>query len=538
MQHDGGITPAMKAALYVDFDNIYSNLLLISNEAATLFATQPYRWLSWFESGSHAGTGGTMTPRKLIVRNCYLNPAQYSSFRVYFVRSGFSVVDCPPLTSRNKNSADIYMALSINDLLSHATHFDEFIILSADADFTPVVLRLRAHDRRTTILANEVAASAYKSACDFVVEQNEFIEDALGIGADDSSKERSEEVAYIDKDYTRIVALLSGDIRAAIANAGSLAPREIVEMCKRYPEFTGSNWFGHFSLKRLAQEVVKINPGVIDIVADEEDDWELVYTAPEIAQPMSEVGQPRVDDVLQYARDIVKGSESPVTLSQLGMKLIGKFGERLQASGWCGAGSLSSLIAGDRSGEIQIHRVRQGPGPVYAYSPVLHKLEDIEVTGARESTYLSNWSDVSEEIKVLVERVARVTDVPPLPPHLYALLFHFVVETAENGVRNMNELSKMVRDRLVAVGHKVGRNSVNYVLAGLRHENFDVLGRSSEGTGVIRKAWLEHVIDLCKVRGLEISEEEKETMGRWLCADIDLEAYKSPLQAERADRAG
>jgi uncharacterized LabA/DUF88 family protein len=77
----------------------------------------------------------------------------YGRFRPFFTRAAFRVVDCPPLTTRGKNSADIYMVLDILDALEHPTSFDEFILLSADADFTPVMLRLRAHDRRTVLLA-------------------------------------------------------------------------------------------------------------------------------------------------------------------------------------------------------------------------------------------------------------------------------------------------------------------------------------------------------------------------------------------------
>jgi uncharacterized LabA/DUF88 family protein len=54
------------------------------------------------------------------------------------------VVDCPPLTQRGKTSADVYMVMDVLDALEHKTEFDEFIILSSDADFTPVLLRLRA----------------------------------------------------------------------------------------------------------------------------------------------------------------------------------------------------------------------------------------------------------------------------------------------------------------------------------------------------------------------------------------------------------
>jgi uncharacterized LabA/DUF88 family protein len=50
-------------------------------------------------------------------------------------------------------STDIHMVLDIIDLLQHETRCDEFIVFSADADFTPVLRKLRRCDRRTTVLA-------------------------------------------------------------------------------------------------------------------------------------------------------------------------------------------------------------------------------------------------------------------------------------------------------------------------------------------------------------------------------------------------
>lgn len=48
------------------------------------------------------------------------------------------MVDCPPLTASGKNSADIVMTLDIADAIGHLTRFDKFVLLSSDADFTPV----------------------------------------------------------------------------------------------------------------------------------------------------------------------------------------------------------------------------------------------------------------------------------------------------------------------------------------------------------------------------------------------------------------
>ena len=115
-----------------------------------------------------------MGERSILIRRCYGSPDRMRPFRAYFTRSGFQVVDCPPLTTSGKNSADIVMTLDIADTIEHRTRFDEFVILSSDADFTPVALRLRAYDRITSILANQQTAAAFRSCCDVVLNMGDF----------------------------------------------------------------------------------------------------------------------------------------------------------------------------------------------------------------------------------------------------------------------------------------------------------------------------------------------------------------------------
>lgn len=163
----------LRCALFVDFDNVYIGLQRLDPEAAENFATAPGDWLSALESGSDAD--GDFT-RRFLVRSCYLNPAAFSQFRPNFTRAGFSVVDCPSLTQRGKSSADINLVLDAVDALAAPTRYDEFVILSADADFTPLALRCRADDRRVTIITAGPAASAYRAVADTVVTADELVE--------------------------------------------------------------------------------------------------------------------------------------------------------------------------------------------------------------------------------------------------------------------------------------------------------------------------------------------------------------------------
>jgi hypothetical protein len=173
----------MKSALFVDFDNVFSQLRQLQPDAAERFARHPGEWIAWL-------TGSLELPephedserRRLLVRRCYLNPNWYQTYRHAFLRAGFEIVDCPPVTSQGKTSTDIHMVLDIIELLQHETRCDEFIVFSADADFTPVLRKLRRYDRRTTVLAIGFPSAAYQASADLLIDERLFLKEALRFG--------------------------------------------------------------------------------------------------------------------------------------------------------------------------------------------------------------------------------------------------------------------------------------------------------------------------------------------------------------------
>ena len=71
------------------------------------------------------------------------------------------------------------MVLDILELLNYEVRPEEVILLSADADFTPVLLKLRKWDLRTVVVAVGPSAAAYRAAADIVVDQDVFVDLAL-----------------------------------------------------------------------------------------------------------------------------------------------------------------------------------------------------------------------------------------------------------------------------------------------------------------------------------------------------------------------
>ena len=182
--------PAL-SAIFVDYDNIYMALKKRSEEAAKRFSKDAALWLKELESGRLITSTSGFTPigqRRIVMNRCYGNPmprrnqadnsTDMSSFpfvRHHYLRAGSEVIDCPPLTAQLKNSADIRIVMDVRDMISHDTYFDEFIILSGDADFTPLLHRLRAHARRTVIYANDHTAQPYTAISDGEVRESDLL---------------------------------------------------------------------------------------------------------------------------------------------------------------------------------------------------------------------------------------------------------------------------------------------------------------------------------------------------------------------------
>lgn len=170
---DGRTPRVLRTALYLDFDNLYTGLRKVDADAAKAFANDPARLLHWLTFGEDDHGGFR---RRFLVRDCYLNPQVYAWCRAQFVAAGFRVVDCPSLTQQGKSSADTHIVLDVVDALGHATRYDEFIICSADADFSPLMTKLRRHDRRTVMVAAGPYAAAYEAVCDISLGPMQLVE--------------------------------------------------------------------------------------------------------------------------------------------------------------------------------------------------------------------------------------------------------------------------------------------------------------------------------------------------------------------------
>ncbi|MDH5642020.1 MAG: NYN domain-containing protein, partial [Nitrospira sp.] len=343
----------VRSALFVDFDNIYSGLREIDARAAERFAANPQSWLDWMEAGM-PGPGERSEDelrRKILIRRCYLNPERFQRHRSDFTRAGFEVVDCPPLTRQGKTSTDIRMVMDILDTLRHETYFSEFILLSSDADFTPVLLRLRSMDRSTLTLTVGPAARAYRSACERVVDEVFFIEAGLGVVATMGAPLAPGAVGTgSDELFERMAASLR--VEASARPTHEMTAAEIPPVYKRFPEFTSqSDWLGFFGLKPLTAHLTVIEPGLrIEEEPDSDWKWKLIFdpmaaAAEEAAGPRDvEADSVLLQHVTASVIDLVTQAKHPLDLATAANLVVQRLGTPLRESDWVGAGSFAALL--------------------------------------------------------------------------------------------------------------------------------------------------------------------------------------------------
>jgi hypothetical protein len=525
----------VRSALFVDFDNIFINLQQLDNRFAIEFGTSPDTWLSWLEREMPCtNLDNEASSRRILIRRTYLNPNAFSSYRPYFIRSAFEVVDCPPLTSRGKTSTDIHMVMDILDALNHNTHIDEFILLSGDADFTPVLLRLRQHDRRSAVLAPGYASPAYKAACDYLIQPDTFIRLALGIAAADDEPWLRAPQRDVDLAPPNLLERMASRLREVADVPGGIQASELPAVYKEFPEFRESNhWLGFFSLRRLTEALVGLQA---DLEVLEEDPWRVAVVARalpmavDVAAPApataaapvalgAEPGSASVRaEIARFVRVVVDASKSAVPMASLAQAVSREFGHQLAQTGWLGAGTFKEML-----GQLDLSGLATSfVNPGYVYNPAVHEPPEPPVRfGTEPSEHGDQFAERYPALAELAQKVHRLTDTPYLLPEHYALLLRELArEINENGYQ-MTRTSKTVRDRCVERGAPIARSHVNFVLIGLSYagHRFDGKEQKPEHLGEVLVA---NTLNLCHAAQMNLTEAEVSQIRAWVTGGLKL----------------
>lgn len=275
------------SALFLDFDNVFITLQKDSAELARRFALKPQIWLKAVEQQLGLPEGDEGPVRRLLIRRCYAAPKTIDHSRINFTRAGLEVVDCPPLTSHSKNGADISIVMDVMDSIARFPHIEEYVILSADADFVPVLHRLRKELKQSIIFASFDTASAYRNCADRTIDAN-FFRKHLEVDTPParrpaplpSDRNQSEPQNNLTPEFwSKVEASLR---RAATERLGNVPFATAAQKLRAdLPDVLGKNWGGYQRFHELMAAAPIFAGLVTDLKLDEIriDDFKLDLTS-------------------------------------------------------------------------------------------------------------------------------------------------------------------------------------------------------------------------------------------------------------------
>ena len=480
------------SALFIDFDNIYLSLKGRDEEAASRFARNPSYWLTQVISGALVRTDAPSPPvrRRIAVGRCYGNPvprrsgrdgqgdpSSFAFVRHSFMRAGLEVVDCPHLTSQFKNSSDIRIACDVRDYLDHPTRFDEFIILSGDADFTPVLLSLRSHNRQTIIYANDYTSPYYKAFSDGRIREEDLIRCLMQpegqLPSDQTIPSRS------NSRHSSSRAEGRGLRRRRCASWRRPSPTRIT---KRKP----AGGTSEAAIQSLIEDFKVIG-----------------------------------DEILGLVVDVVENSEKPVPLAYLADRAQKTLGHpKTIGTNWAGSGGFLNFLTQNLPETL---RLSEKP-PHFVYNPDRHRLrEDVRpvvdepapvviaaapppvvrtqpaATALRAREPQSNNGRLAE-LQRSITRIYEACQAPPLPPSEYQLLFTLIAaEVRENGFAPDRSADAVVT-RAAAAGLKLAPKDVSFVIEAV--DEIDPWLEHTRSPSAVARAYRDYVLARCSQVGV------------------------------------
>ncbi len=494
------------SALFVDFDNVYLSLRRQSEEAAGRFARNPQDWMSRIAQGGlvRYKTHHPAMRRRFAVARCYGNPGRrlvsrggphdphaFSTVRTNFMIAGIEVVDCQPLSSQFKNGTDIKIACDIRDFLEHPTRFEEFVILSGDADFTPVLHHLRSHDRRTVVYANENTADIYKAFSDGWIEEREMI--AFLMDETNPVMLENQRGSRPSLGYDGVKALTqSVTQRATAAFPGVVQPNHSP---------LGNGFAAH-------DEAPKRRPAAAAPPA-----------APSTAvQSLMDDFQAIGAEILGLVIDVVQSSEKPVPIAYLAdraQKILGH--AKTLGTNWAGSGGFLNFLNSTLPEGIKL----TDKPPHFVYDPGRHRVEEPAAPQQQpQPQRLQRQPDTNSsklaELQHSITRIYEACKAPPLPPSEYQLLFTMIAaEVHERGFAPVKTAQSVVA-RANQEGLRIAMKDVAFVLDAV--DEIDPWLEHTRSPAAVARAYRDFVLAKCLHAGVKLTDDEHQLIQVWFGA--------------------
>jgi hypothetical protein len=528
------------SAVFVDYDNIYLSLKRKSEEAAKRFAKEAGSWLREIENGrliTATNTPNGPVARRIVMNRCYGNPVprrnshdnstDMNSFpfvRHHFLRSGFEVIDCPPLTAQLKNSADIRMVMDIRDLLMHDTYFDEFIILSGDADFTPVLIRLRAHARRTVIFANDFTAAPYTAISDGEVRESNLIELLLAgeLPAEGTLESApatpSSRGGRIEDIRREILAEVIAGVRASSAPVPLEALADRALRALGHEKTIATGWAGAGSFRELLRRNLP-------------DEIRLTGEPPYLAYDAKRhIEEPAPRPVIQQQREPLTGIIPPAT-TRPPHRITSELDPlSLQADEPMGLDYGYRAPPASRPAreapQAPVRRSTSAQSDTLVAPP---RTELRTTAPVQPAPVPAPREDAPSAIQQSIARIQEACQAPPLAPPEYRLLFEIMAKEINDndliGAQTLTNITQRAQER----GLDVRRDDVRFVLEVVSEA--DPWFEHGASANLFAGRFRNFVVARCRGQGLNLSVDELDLVDAWFAGGTMPQNMPAPKPA-------
>jgi hypothetical protein len=153
-----------KSALLVDFDNIVG----ATNGD---FGRKISNWMAWLEDGKF---DGDRRRRRFLVKRVYWH-AQNDGYRSAFEGNGFDAITCRSFVD-HKSAADMIIALDALEATYDQKTIEEYVLLTTDTDFVPLVQKLSNRSKQTVNAGNKdnLSYGVFSDHADIVIATDEL----------------------------------------------------------------------------------------------------------------------------------------------------------------------------------------------------------------------------------------------------------------------------------------------------------------------------------------------------------------------------
>jgi hypothetical protein len=208
-------------------------------------------------------------------------------------------------------------------------------------------------------------------------------------------------------------------------------------------------------------------------------------------------------------------------MAKAAQRVIEIVGAQITESRWGGAGTFKDLLLSAR-GALGVEIATAPNMPGYLYDRGRHRRPAPPAGQDRFESF-------PPELAGLARSLNRVISLPGMTPREYALVFTLIAEVVREQPYNLTATSRAVRDLSIERGELVSRANVSFILNGITVYAGHRFGVRPERDTPLALAEIfeQNVVNLCRGAQLELSDEDKALLHRWLAGEL------APLAAER-----